>query len=242
MDLAVLMILMGDKHYTYEDKSDIVDNEIRKRFYKWHLNALAWLDFEDVSQMIRLHIFKKWEQWDQSRPIEPWINKIISNQMKNILRNNYSNFARPCLSCKYNQSYSESDHSLCGFTPSGMQNSECKDYEKWEKSKKNAYDIKVPVPLENSSYKKSSAFSDHTCILTAAKTLHNLMKNFLNDRHYIIYKMLFVDFLDEEVIAMTLGYKTTEKGRKAGYKQIKNLKNLYKKIAKQLLERNDIFL
>ena len=68
------------------------------------------------------------------------------------------------------------------------------------------------------------------------------MRNFLNDRHYIIYKMLFVDHLDEEVIAMTLGYKTTEKGRKAGYKQIKNLKNLYKKIAKQLLERNDIFL
>jgi len=68
------------------------------------------------------------------------------------------------------------------------------------------------------------------------------MRDFLNDRHYIIYKMLFIDYLDEEKIALTLGYKTTEKGRKAGYKQIKNLKNFYKKIAKQMLEKNDIFL
>ena len=60
---------MGDKLYRYEDKTGVVDNEIRKRFYKWHLNALAWLDFEDVSQMIRIHIFKKWGQWDgSSRP------------------------------------------------------------------------------------------------------------------------------------------------------------------------------
>jgi len=233
---------MGNKKYTYEDKADIIDNEIRKRFYKWHLNALAWLDFEDVSQMIRLHIFKKWEQWDQSRPIEPWVNKIISNQMKNILRNNYSNFARPCLNCKYNQAFTESDHSLCGFTSSGLQDSECKDFAKWEKSKKNAYDIKVPVPLENASYKKNSKFSDHTCIISAAKSLHDLMKRNLNDKHFIIYKMLFIDHIDEESIAQVLGYKTNEKGRKAGYKQIKNLKNLYKKIAKKLLERNDVFL
>ena len=54
--------------------------------------------------------------------------------------------------------------------------------------------------------------------------------------------MLFIDHLDEEKIAAVLGYKTNEKGRKAGYKQIKNLKNLYKKIAKRILERNDIFL
>ena len=45
-----------DKKQTYEDKFEIIDNEISKRYYKWHLHALAWLDFDDVSQIIRTHI------------------------------------------------------------------------------------------------------------------------------------------------------------------------------------------
>ena len=68
---------------TYEDKSHVIDNEIRKRYYKWHLHAIAWFDFDDVAQIIRAHIFKKWNQWDQARPLEPWVNKIISNQKIN---------------------------------------------------------------------------------------------------------------------------------------------------------------
>ena len=120
---------MGNNNkYTYEDKFETVDNEIRKRYYKWHLHALAWLDFDDVSQIIRAHIYKKWDQWDQQRPIEPWVNKIISNQLKNILRNNYSNFARPCISCKHNQSKEQSSGqiaNLCSFlvsTTPGLSN------------------------------------------------------------------------------------------------------------------------
>jgi hypothetical protein len=38
-----------------------------------------------------------------------------------------------------------------------------------------------------------------------------------------------------------LGYKSNEKGRKAGYKQIKNLKNQYKNIAKKIIKKEDIF-
>ena len=60
----------------YEDKVDVIDKELRKRKHKWHLNAVAWFDFEDVQQIIRFHIFKKWKMWDQKRPLEPWINKI----------------------------------------------------------------------------------------------------------------------------------------------------------------------
>mgnify|MGYP001042020356 CR=1 FL=1 len=233
---------MNKQKYTYVDKTDIIDNEIRKRFYKWHLKALAWLDFEDVSQIIRFHIYKKWEQWDQSRPIEPWANKIISNQLKNILRNYYASFARPCLNCKHNQAYSDADHSLCGFTPSGFQYSECGYYAKWEKSKKNAYDIKIPVSLENVTYKKTSQFSDHVSMYAAEDKLHEAMRKNLNSRHFFIYKMLFIDCVDEELVAQILGYKTNEKGRKAGYKQIKNLKNMYKNMAKKFIIKYDIFL
>ena len=229
---------------TYEDKAHIIDNEIRKRYYKWHLHAIAWFDFDDVAQIIRAHIYKKWNQWDQSRALEPWVNKIISNQLKNILRNNYSNFARPCLNCKHNQSKEQGEGqvaALCAFTPSGLQTNECADFGKWEKTKKNAYDIKMPLSLEFHTYSHNTAPEDHFDISRATNTLHGRMRTLLTTRHYFVYKMLFIDGIAEEEVARILGYKSNEKGRKAGYKQIKNLKNQYKNIAKKIIQKEDIF-
>ena len=57
--------------FTYEDKSQEIDNEIRKRKGKWFLDSLAWFDFEDVEQIIRAHIFKKWHLWNQKLPLGP---------------------------------------------------------------------------------------------------------------------------------------------------------------------------
>jgi hypothetical protein len=37
-----------------------------------------------------------------------------------------------------------------------------------------------------------------------------------------------------------MGYKTSEKGRKAGYKQIKNLKKIFKQKAQEILKNEDI--
>lgn len=227
---------------TYEDKEDVIDDQINRKRSKWRLNALAWLDFEDVSQIIRIHIHEKWSQWDQTRPIEPWLNTLISNQIKNLLRNNYLNFAKPCVTCPHNQSYSDMEHALCAFTPSGLQCSECPQYDKWLKNKKIAYDVKVPVSLDAFSYQKDENANLSVCTSKAEVKLHRLMKAELNDKHFFVYKMLFIDYVDEEQIALILGYKTNEKGRKAGYKQIKNLKNYYKKVAKELIEKYDIFL
>ena len=68
-------------NFTYEDKAEEIDLEIKKRRGKWFLDSLAWFDFEDVEQIIKAHIYKKWTQWDQRRSLKPWINKIITNQM-----------------------------------------------------------------------------------------------------------------------------------------------------------------
>ena len=102
----------------YEDFHQIIDQELSKRKKNWFLNSVAWIDFDDVCQIIRAHIYKKWSHWDQSRPIKPWLNKIIANQMKNILRNHYSNYARPCLNCPFNN---DAQMNLCSFTKSGNQ-------------------------------------------------------------------------------------------------------------------------
>ena len=237
---------MTHKKYTYTDKKDIIDQELRKRKNKWYLRSLGWFDFEDVEQIIRAHLYKKWDQWDQSRPLGPWVNKIISNQMKNILRNNYTSFAKPCISCPFNQSPPNASdrfaENLCSFTESGLQDAECPLYAKWEKRKKMAYEIKMPLAMENHAHEVYSTPSSNFDIEEAEGRLHQGMKGVLNRRQYEIYKMLFMDHLEEEDVAAKLGYKTSEKGRKAGYKQIKNLKKQFKEKARKLLENSDIII
>ncbi|MBD36298.1 MAG: hypothetical protein CL512_05970 [Actinobacteria bacterium] len=236
----------NDKPFTYEDKSEEIDIEIRKRRGKWFLDSLAWFDFEDVEQIIRAHIHKKWHLWNQEMALGPWLNKVITNQMKNILRNNYSNFVRPCLNCPFNQCGKNqaegAEDSLCGFTSSGRQDSECPLYAKWERTKKAAYDIKMALALENHSAEANAISDSNFDIDSAEKRLHESMKKKLPERQYKIYHMLFVKNMDDEDVAKVMGYKTSEKGRTAGYKQIKNLKKLFKQKASEILAKEDIII
>ena len=104
-----------EKKATYEEKYELIDSLIAKRRSRWNLGSLSWFDFDDVEQIIRAHIYRKWDQWDQSRPLEPWVNRIVTNQIKNILRNNYSNFLKPCHGCPFNTENSGIENG-CDFT------------------------------------------------------------------------------------------------------------------------------
>ena len=228
------------KKFTYEDKFEEIDNEIKKRRGKWRLTSLSWIDFDDVSQIIRAHIYKKWDQWDQSRHLLPWINKIITNQLKNILRNYYHNFVKPCTSCPFNQSQAD-DGELCGFTKSGVQDDTCPLLAKWLKSKKHAYDVKMPVPMENIPVQIGTMASENIDIDAAIAQINKILKEKLSAKHYNIFDMLFIQAMSEEEVAKELGYRTSEKGRKAGYKQIKNLKKMFREKIIKILETSDIF-
>jgi len=231
---------MGRKA-TYEEKFEIIDSLIKKRKNRWNLGALSWFDFDDVEQIIRAHIFKKWDQWDQSRALEPWVNRIITNQIKNILRNNYSNFLKPCYGCPFNQEdYGIEDG--CSFTKSGSQSRECPLFAKWAKTKQNAYNIKMASSLEGYEYAQASSVSTFMNWEQAQENLNVELKKVLNEKQYKVYKMLFIENKSEEEVAIEMGYKTSEKGRTAGYRQIKNLKKIYKKKAEEILKNKDIFL
>jgi hypothetical protein len=229
----------------FEEMYEVIDQIIKKRQMKWKLKAIAWFDFQDIEQMIKLHIYNKWHLWDQSRAIEPWINRIVTNQLRNIIRNNYSSFAKPCLSCSFNQNKTSLDKGIedsCGFTPSRKQCNECPLFAKWEKTKKSAYDLKIPVSLENhKNYHLNIKQADSVDFLNAENRLHTLMKNNLSDKYFFIYKMFFIDCLTDDEVARFLKFRTSEKGRKAGYKQIKNLKKLLYLKAKEILQEHDIF-
>jgi DNA-directed RNA polymerase specialized sigma24 family protein len=228
---------------TYSECASRIDEELMKRRGSWFLHSIAWMDYDDVCQIIRAHINKKWELWDQRRPLEPWINKIITNQIKNILRNNYSNFVKPCVSCPFSGGGNTGDEeTACGFTRSGVQDKSCPLYKKWEKTKKSAYDIKMALTLEHHSQEVYQRPVEDIPIEQAEVKLHREMETVLNERQFKIYALLFIDNLPEEDVAREMGYKTTEKGRKAGYKQIKNLKKLFREKAEKVLATRDIFI
>lgn len=233
---------MGKKNkVTFEEKFDVVVENLEKRRGKWFLKAISWISWEDVCQIIKVHIYKKWDQWDQSRPLEPWLNRIISNQIKNILRNHYGHYIRPCTRCPFNISGSVDnigEENFCSWTKSGRQDNSCPLFAKWEKSKKVLYDINMAANIEShSSYEKAEKTFN---IDLAHKRLNKLMKETLSEKHYIIYDMLYIKNLDISKTAQKLGYKSNEKGRRAGYKQIKNFEKMFKELAKKLIKDNDI--
>ena len=218
---------------SFESKILEINQEINKRRHKWNLTTLAWMDFSDVSQILRIHIYKKWNMYDQKQPLAPWINRIVSNQIKNLIRNNYGNYSRPCLKC----AAAENDD---GCTIYSSQCNKCPLYAKWEKSKKSAHDIKLPVTLENHTQEVHNIVENEIDIEKAAKNIHAKMQKILKPIEWKFYELYYIKHKSEEESARLMGYKTTEKNRKIGYKQVKNLKKSIMIKVKKYLYNGDI--
>lgn len=220
---------------TFEDKLDTIENEIRKRRNKWQLNALKWISFDDVEQIIKLHIYKKWSMWDQTKPLEPWLSRIVCNQMRNLIRNNYTNYVKPCVSCEYNLG-----EDSCSFLPSGVQGKKCELFAAWDKSKKHGFNLKLPLELENHSREVENMSFQNIDFDQAILALNEHMKTVLSENYYKAYYMLYFEKKTDEEVAKFLGYRSSEKNRKIGYKQIKNLKKLFRDKAIEILKNFDI--
>ena len=222
---------------TYEECYPIIDSVVSKFHKKWRLNAINWFDFEDVAQIIKSHIFKKWDMWDQERPLEPWVSTISSHQIKNIIRNNYTNYVKPCMNCPHNMG-----DNLCAFTSSGDQDSSCKIYAKWTKSKRQGYGVKMPLAMENHQQEIDS-FTDSGVDFTGSiERLNKILQEELSPEHYTVYQMLFFENASEDEVAKFMNFKTSEKNRAAGYKQIKNIKKMLKEKVQDIMNRYDIIL
>jgi DNA-directed RNA polymerase specialized sigma24 family protein len=224
---------MPKRKATFEDCIEQIDLEIKKRKSKWNLTALSWMDFDDVSQILRIHIFKKWHLYDPKKPLNPWINRIISNQIKNLIRNNYGNYCRPCLKCAAAES-----GDLCYIY--GKQCEACPLFANWTRTKKQAYEAKLPVSIHEHSAELSMAEYTHIDILSLMDKLHEKMKEVLKPAEWKIYKALYIDNLSEEKAATLMGYKTNEKNRVPGYKQIKNVKKSIILKVKKIISEGDI--
>lgn len=227
--------MQPSKKITFDESIDIINEEIKKRRNRWTLSAIQWMDYEDVSQILRIHIHKKWDQWDQSRPIRPWLHAAIINQIINVVRNIYKNHARPCLGCAANEGTN-----LCAIY--STQCSACPLYAHWAKTKKNAHDVKMPLALEFHINEVSERPENTIDIERAGNHLHEKMRSVLKPIEYRVYKFLYIEGGSEEGVAKLLGFKTSEKGRQAGYRQLKNIKDSIISKARKIIYSGEIDL
>lgn len=201
---------------SFEDKIEVVNRIIESKRCKWQLRIINWMDFDDVASILRIHIYNKWNKWDQNKPLEPWLNIVASNQIRNLIRNHYSNFTKPCLNCEFSMGGTECKKYQ-------TQNCSCPDFAQWFKTRKRAYDAKLPVTIENHTQEVSNMPSDDLDLEKVVPIFHKKIMGALVGTERTLYRKLFIEHKSEQRVAREMGYKTTEKGRMAGYKRIRQL-------------------
>ena len=96
------------------------------------------------------------------------------------------------------------------------------------------------MPLENHSQEIYSQQDDKIDINENIERVHKKMKEILKPIEWKVYRLLYIDHKNEEEAAKSMGYRTTEKGRSPGYKQIKNIKRTIIKKVKASIENGSI--
>jgi len=188
------------------------------------------MDFDDVAQLCRLHIWKKWSQYDQTQKLEPWVSRIVTRQMINIVRNVYSSFSRPCLKCSENQG-----GDLCGIY--GHQTNQCPLYAVWEQTKKRAYNVKLAVSSENHQQEISEIPDTSVDTEKAVRTIYEHLKTELKAIELRVFEMIYIEHLSDSDVAEKMGYTAGEDNRKPGYSRISQIK---RKIIKKVKEMKDL--
>jgi RNA polymerase sigma factor (sigma-70 family) len=221
---------------TFEENYELIDKLLERHRYKWKIKAVMWLDFDDVKQIILSHIYKKWSMYDPSQRIQPWLNTLVSNQIKNLFRNILYNKTKPCTGCP--EAIGDTG---CHFCPSKLQSSECQLYAKWEKSKKSSFNINIPLSLTFHEVEVFNRPDESFDLTNAQANFHAAMKESLSEKQFIVYELLYIKNVDEKDISKIMNWKTNETTRNAGYARLNQLKKIFYEKAKEVVKEIDLF-
>lgn len=217
-----------NKIRTFEECSSEIKDVIESKRGDWTFKASVMEDFDDFASEVLTHIWHKWELYDQSRPLGGWVATIVKNKFFNKLRDVYLSTSSPCARCPCN--LGENTCSLYGSP-----GPECNLYLKWSKSKKHAHDARLPLPIEHHVDEVHSKPDSMFDIEGNVTKMHDRIQKKLTPSQWLIYKLIFVDGKDEEYVAKELDLKSSENGRKLGYKRIRQVKNIAFQFAKDIL-------
>jgi hypothetical protein len=220
---------------SFEDRIPEIQKEIQKRKNSWRLSTLS---FEDVSQQLLFHAFKKYHTYDENKSeFSHWINRLISNQLRNILRDNLGIFSRPCImGCVHNLG-----DEFCDYTESKKQCSECPLYAKWEKKKKDHFNVAQSLPLSNHEQEVNSKIDDFFDMEKAKAIIDVKIKQKLNNHEWQIYSLLFIQNKTSEEAQQILNLKYNKKDNtKTNYQQINKVKKRIIVIVKEIINEEGL--
>lgn len=189
---------------TFESQIESIQLAIAQHSNKWTLKARPDIDYDDISQQLLIHINNKWNKWDQSRPLVPWLHRIIHNQIINLLRNVYTGMTRPCLRCPQ----SIGDDMCTLYT---KQCSACPLYAKWEKTKKRKSDVCLPVSIEHHTETMHSIPNQEINFDRAIPILNERLKVILKPYEWQFYDLMYIQNKSEIEVAKIMEFKNTEK-------------------------------
>ena len=78
--------------------------------------------------------------------------------------------------------------------------------------------------MENHINEVSNIFDEGSNVFRHIESMHAKMKEILKPIEWQVYEGLFILGEDEDVVAKKLGYISNERGRRPGYKQIRNIR------------------
>lgn len=223
---------MSETKPTFEDMLPVVQVEIEKRRKKWVLSTLA---FEDVSQKILIHVFNKFDQYDHARPFQNWVNRVISNAWKNILRDNLLKFSRPCLGCAKNIG-----DDGCSYTKSKKQCDECPLYKEWKNKKEQHYNVKAALSLENHEHEAQNLITEFVDIEHCKGIIDAKMKEKLSHDEYKVYHLIYIKNKSLEQAGKTLKYKKSSSNIVPGYQQLLKIKKKIVLAAKEIIKEEGL--
>ena len=214
----------------FEDRIPVIINEINKRKRKW---TLKQLDFEDVSQIIFLRAYQKYNQFDEAKgEFVKWLNRLISRCIINILRDEYTKYVRPCiLGCPFNLG-----DNACGYTESKTQCDECPVFARWKDRKEDHYNVKQSLPLENHAQEVSNIQHDTLNIERAKNIIDIKMKERLNVYDYKIYDLLFIQNKTPEEVGVMMEFRKGKNSDIPGYQIIRKCKKRFVEEAKKIID------
>lgn len=195
---------------TFEEALPEIDILLKKNKHKWQLTAIVYMDYDDVCQQIKLHLWKKWTMYDQKKELAPWVNTIIGHQLLNLQRNHYYYMSKPCLRCAANEG-----GDLCSIYQ--KQCEACPIYKKWFRTKKHAQDINLPVSMTNHENEVHEKIDESFDIERATSIIHEKVAEKLKSSDYIIYQYLYIKHLNDNEVLAKMGYKNIDKSKKNGY-------------------------
>lgn len=215
---------------SFEDSYQKIEWEIEKRRPTWTYNY-AWMDYDDVKMMILDHINKKWYLYDNKFPLLNWVNRIISNQIKNLIRNLYGHFAPPCASCIH-----YFHDGSCGLY--GKPSKKCDLYSEWSLKKREKFNIRMAVTAENHKKEISEIHSQEIDFIKSFDSIIVIAKRELNPVELKVFNFLYVDHKSDLEVMRILNYKPVVIDNKKYCKQLDIIKRrIIEKIKKN---RNEI--